>query len=224
MINSNSFNIKNYLNMYEKYKPKTKKKVFKIFNSMSEYSTFNTKFKPINHISEGYITSTHYKTSSNTKNIENRNKDNNMNIMTSTYIDIKSNQIKKTPFYNSSYTKSTSNFLNDKNKVNIKYSPTQTNESENFKVFKAVKNSWYFPKIVNNKKQNKIAKTRNIYPQNIEALPVTYKDKYISSVFDSTKVLDKYNTRKELELDIDNDLKSFQRTKSKNIINGIERI
>ena len=220
MINSNSFNIKNYLNMYEKYKPKTKKKVFKIFNSMSEYSTFNTKFKPINHISEGYITSTHYKTSSNTKNIENRNKDNNnMNIMTSTYIDIKSNQIKKTPFYNSSYTKSTSNFINDKNKVNIKYSPTQTNESENFKVFKAVKNiknSWYFSKIVNNKKQNKIAKTRNIYPQNIEALPVTYKDKYISSVFDSTKVLDKYNTRKELELDIDNDLKSFQ-IKTKNI-------
>ena len=70
MINSNKFNIKNYLNLYEKYKHKKNKKAFNVFNSMSQYSTYNTKFKPLNQTSEGCITSTHYKTSSMSKNFD----------------------------------------------------------------------------------------------------------------------------------------------------------
>ena len=50
---------------------------------------------------------------------------------------------------------------------------------------------------------------RNVYPKNIESLPIAYKDKYISSVFDSTNVLNNYNSRKELQLDIDNNLREF---------------
>jgi len=229
MINSNKFNIKNYLNLYEKYKQKKNKKPFNVFNSMSQYSTYNTKFKPLNQTSEGCITSTHYKTSSMSKNFDKGMEGkNHINKMTSTYINNKSDKIKEMPLYNLPYTKSTSNFINNRNIFNTKYSPTQTNESESFNVFKAVKNikkSLYFPKIVNEKTPRKKSITRNIYPQNIEPLPVTFKDKYISTVFDSTKVLDNYNSRKELELDADNDLKSFPlKTKTvalKNVLIGL---
>ena len=213
MINLNKFNIKNYLNLYEKYKHKKNKKAFKAFNSMSQYSTYNTKFKPLNQTSEGCITSTHYKTSSMAKNFDKGiTGKNNINIMTSTYVDNKSDMTKELPFYNLPYTKSTSNFINNRNTFNTKYSPTQTNESESFNIFKAVKNikkSLYFPKIVNNKTPRKKSITRNIFPQKKESLPVNFKAQYISTVFDSAKILDNYNSRKELELDRDNDLKAF---------------
>ena len=213
MINLNKFNIKNYLNLYEKYKHKKNKKAFKAFNSMSQYSTYNTKFKPLNQTSEGCITSTHYKTSSMAKNFDKGiTGKNNINIMTSTYVDNKSDMTKELPFYNLPYTKSTSNFINNRNTFNTKYSPTQTNESESFNIFKAVKNikkSLYFPKIVNNKTPRKKSITRNIFLQKKESLPVNFKAQYISTVFDSAKILDNYNSRKELELDRDNDLKAF---------------
>ena len=213
-MNSNTFDIKNYLNLYEKLKPQKSKnkKSYKILNSVSKLSTFDTKFKPANLPSEGIVTSTNYKTSSLDKNFgKGLNMKKNFNIMTSTYIGNNNSKIKDLSFYKFPYTKSSNNFIYNRNKFEQKYAPTQTNESFNvFKVVKEIKKSLQFPKIVNNShSKNKKAQIRNVYPKNIENLPIAYKDKYISSVFDSTNVLNNYNSRKELQLDIDNDLKGF---------------
>ena len=213
-MNSNTFDIKNYLNLYEKLKPQKSKnkKSYKILNSVSKLSTFDTKFKPANLPSEGIVTSTNYKTSSLDKNFgKGLNMKKNFNIMTSTYIGNNNSKIKDLSFYKFPYTKSSNNFIYNRNKFEQKYAPTQTNESFNvFKVVKEIKKSLQFPKIVNNShSKNKKAQIRNVYPKNIENLPIAYKDKYISSIFDSTNVLNNYNSRKELQLDIDNDLKGF---------------
>ena len=213
-MNSNSFDIKNYLNIYEKLKPQKSKnkKSYKILNSVSKFSTFDTKFKPANYPSEGIITSTNYKTSSLDKNFgKGINMKKNVNIMTSTYIGNNNHQVKDLSVYKFPYTKSSNNFIYNRNKIEKKYSPTQTNnESFNvFKVVKEIKKSLQFPKIVNNNSKNKKLQMRNVYPKNIESLPIAYKDKYISSVFDSTNVLNNYNSRKELQLDIDNNLREF---------------
>ena len=212
-MNSNTFDIKNYLNLYEKLKPQKSKnkKSYKILNSVSKLSTFDTKFKPANLPSEGIVTSTNYKTSSLDKNFgKGLNMKKNFNIMTSTYIGNNNSKIKDLSFYKFPYTKSSNNFIYNRNKIEKKYSPTQTNESFNvFKVVKEIKKSLQFPKIVNNNSKNKKFQMRNVYPKNIESLPIAYKDKYISSVFDSTNVLNNYNSRKELQLDIDNNLREF---------------
>ena len=217
-MNPNKFDIKNYLKLYEKLKPQKSKnkKSYNILNSASKYSTFDTKFKPANYQSEGIVTSTNYKTSSMDKNFgKGLNGKKNLNIMTSTYIGNNNNKIKDLSFYKFSNTKSTNNFINHRNKIS-QYSPTQTNDNINiFKVVKEIKNSLKFPNI-NNKNQNKQIQKRNVYPKNFENFPIAYKDKYIFSVYDSTNVLNNYNSRKEMELDKDNDLKAFP-VKTKNV-------
>ena len=185
-INSNTFDIKNYLNFCEKYKPEKNKNKnsFNKLNSVSKFSTFDSKFKPVNFSSEGIATSTNYKTSSMNKNFGKGLKwKKNLNIMTSTYIGNNNNKLKNTSLSNFPYTKSTSNFSYNRNNL-YKYSPTQTNESFNvFKVVKEIKKSYQFPKIINNQKQNKKILIRNIYPENIEKMPIAYKDKYLPSVY-----------------------------------------
>ena len=217
-MNSNNFDIKHYLNVVEKLKPKKSKnqKSFNIFNSASKYSSFDTKFKPLNFNTEGCITSTNYKTSSMDKNFGKGIRKKAGNIMTSTYVGNNKNKMKEASFYKYPYTKSTSNFIYNRNNF-PNYSPTQTNESFNvFKAVKEIKKSLQFPKINNKKAESKKIQIRNVYPTNEENLPLAYKDKYISSVFDSTNVLNNYHNRKELELDIDNNLKAFP-IKTKNV-------
>ena len=216
-MNSNNFDIKHYLNVIEKLKPKKSKnqKSFNI-NSASKYSSFDTKFKPLNFNTEGCITSTNYKTSSMDKNFGKGIRKKAGNIMTSTYVGNNKNKMKEASFYKFPYTKSTSNFIYNRNNF-PNYSPTQTNESFNvFKAVKEIKKSLQFPKINNKKAESKKIQIRNVYPTNEENLPLAYKDKYISSVFDSTNVLNNYHSRKELELDIDNNLKAFP-IKTKNV-------
>ena len=216
-MNSNNFDIKHYLNVVEKLKPKKSKnqKSFNI-NSASKYSSFDTKFKPLNFNTEGCITSTNYKTSSMDKNFGKGIRKKAGNIMTSTYVGNNKNKMKEASFYKFPYTKSTSNFIYNRNNF-PNYSPTQTNESFNvFKAVKEIKRSLQFPKINNKKAESKKIQIRNVYPTNEENLPLAYKDKYISSVFDSTNVLNNYHNRKELELDIDNNLKAFP-IKTKNV-------
>ena len=217
-MNSNNFDIKHYLNVVEKLKPKKSKnqKSFNILNSASKYSSFDTKFKPLNFNTEGCITSTNYKTSSMDKNFGKGIRKKAGNIMTSTYVGNNKNKMKEASFYKFPYTKSTSNFIYNRNNF-PNYSPTQTNESFNvFKAVKEIKKSLQFPKINNKKAESKKIQIRNVYPTNEENLPLAYKDKYISSVFDSTNVLNNYHNRKELELDIDNNLKAFP-IKTKNV-------
>ena len=76
-----------------------------------------------------------------------------LNIMTSTYIGKQTNEIKDSSFYQFPPTKSTTNFVYNRNNINNKkYSPNSTNENESFNVFKAVKEikkSFQFPKIIN---------------------------------------------------------------------------
>ncbi len=215
MISSEKFDIKNYLSLYEKYNPKKSRSKFNIYNSMTQFSTFNKKFKPVNIITEGNATSTNYKTASMDKNFSKNNKINeDINIMTSTYNSNQKNEIKDLSFYKFPSTKSTSNFVNNRNKFNNnKYSPSQTNENESFNVFKAVKEikkSCKFPKIINNKLNinNKIP-IRNAYPISTKNTHIVYKDKYLSSILDSKNVINNYNYRKELELETDNDIKLF---------------
>jgi len=214
MISSEKFDIKNYLSLYEKYNPKKSRSKFNIYNSMTQFSTFNKKFKPVNIITEGNATSTNYKTASMDKNFSKNNKiKEDINIMTSTYNSNQKNEIKDLSFYKFP-TKSTSNFVNNRNKFNNnKYSPSQTNENESFNVFKAVKEikkSCKFPKIINNKFNinNKIP-IRNAYPISTKNTHIVYKDKYLSSILDSKNVINNYNYRKELELETDNDIKLF---------------
>ena len=217
-MNSNNFDIKHYLNVVEKLKPKKSKnqKSFNILNSASKYSSFDTKFKPLNFNTEGCITSTNYKTSSMDKNFGKGIRKKAGNIMTSTYVGNNKNKMKEASFYKFPYTKSTSNFIYNRNNF-PNYSPTQTNENFNvFKAVKEIKKSIQFPKINNKKAESKKIQIRNVYPTNEENLPLAYKDKYISSVFDSTNVLNNYHSRKELELDIDNNLKAFP-IKTKNV-------
>ena len=200
-MNSNNFDIKHYLNVVEKLKPKKSKnqKSFNILNSASKYSSFDTKFKPLNFNTEGCITSTNYKTSSMDKNFGKGIRKKAGNIMTSTYVGNNKNKMKEASFYKFPYTKSTSNFIYNRNNF-PNYSPTQTNESFNvFKAVKEIKKSLQFPKINNKKAESKKIQIRNVYPTNEENLPLAYKDKYISSVFDSTNVLNNYHNRKELE-------------------------
>ena len=215
MISSEKFDIKNYLSLYEKYNPKKSRSKFNIYNSMTQFSTFNKKFKPVNIIKEGNATSTNYKTASMDKNFSKNNKINeDINIMTSTYNSNQKNEIKDLSFYKFPSTKPTSNFVNNRNKFNNnKYSPSQTNENESFNVFKAVKEikkSCKFPKIINNKLyiNNKIP-IRNAYPISTKNTHIVYKDKYLSSILDSKNVINNYNYRKELELETDNDIKLF---------------
>ena len=215
MISSEKFDIKNYLSLYEKYNPKKSRSKFNIYNSMTQFSTFNKKFKPVNIITEGNATSTNYKTASMDKNFSKNNKINeDINIMTSTYNSNQKNEIKDLSFYKFPSTKSTSNFVNNRNKFNNnKYSPSQTNENESFNVFKAVKEikkSCKFPKIINNKLNiNSKIPIKNAYPISTKNTHIVYKDKYLSSILDSKNVINNYNYRKELELETDNDIKLF---------------
>ena len=221
MMNQKSFDIKNYLNLYEQIKPKNKKAI-NIYNSRSQYSqysTFNTKYHPLNFGSEGCISSTNYKTSSMDKNFNKGIKGKNMlNIMTSTYNEYKDNIMKETTSYKNIYTKSSNNFSYNKNRFSQKYSPAQTKET-GFNVIKAVKEikkSFQFPKIINNKIQNKNIINRNKYPSNKVSYPIAFKEKYLSTIFDPAQVINNYNNRKDLELENENDLKSFP-IKTKNI-------
>jgi hypothetical protein len=86
---------------------------------------------------------------------------------------------------------------------------------------KEIKKSYQFPKIINNQKQNKKILIRNIYPENIEKMSIAYKDKYLPSVYDSTNVINNYNSRKELQLDIDNDIKAFSNKAKKVAVKNI---
>ena len=220
MMNSNKFDIKNYLNLYEKYQKKKSREQSNIYNSMTQFSTFNSKFKPINIKLDGNVTSTHYKTSSMDKDFPKNKKGNEkLNIMTSTYIVNKTNKIKDSSFYKFPPTKSSTNFVYNRNNNHNKYSPNSTNENESFNVFKAVKEikkSFQFPKIINHKSKNNRIHKRNVYPINNKNAPLAYKDKYISSVLDSKMVISNYNYRKEFELETDNDLRSFPIT-TKNV-------
>ena len=218
MMNSNNFDIKNYLNLYEKFQTKKSRKQFNIYNSMTQFSTFNTQFKPVNIITEGNVTSTNYKTSSMDKEFVKNKKNGNLNIMTSTYIERKNNKINDSSFYKFPSTKSSTNYVYNRNKLNNKYTQytsNQTSDNENFNVFKAVKEikkSFQFPKIFNNKSKKNQTHKRNIYPlndSNEKNLPLAFKDKYISSVLDSKKMINNYNNRKEFELETDNDIRAF---------------
>ena len=212
MVNSNNFDIKNYLNLYEKNQTKKSRKQFNIYNSMTQFSSFNTQFKPVNIITEENVTSTNYKTSSMDKEFVKNRKNENLNIMTSTYIDKKNNKINDSTFFKFPTTKSSTNFVYNRNTIKKKYSPNQTNNNESFNVFKAVKEikkSVQFPKLFNNKSKNNHIHKRNIYPTNDKNLPLAFKDKYISSVLDSKKVINNYNNRKEFELETDNDIRGF---------------
>ena len=153
MMNSNNFDIKNYLNLYEKFQTKKSRKQLNIHNSMTQFSTFNTHFKPGNVITEGNVTSTNYKTSSMDKEFVKKRKNDNLNIMTSTFIEKRNNKINDSSYFKFPSTKSSTNFVNNRNKINKKFKPNQTNnDNESFNVFKAVKEikkSFQFPKIFN---------------------------------------------------------------------------
>ena len=216
MMNSNNFDIKNYLNLYEKFQTKKSRKQLNIHNSMTQFSTFNTHFKPGNIITEGNVTSTNYKTSSMDKEFVKKRKNDNLNIMTSTFIEKRNNKINDSSYFKFPSTKSSTNFVNNRNKINKKFKPNQTNnDNESFNVFKAVKEikkSFQFPKIFNNNSKKIQIHERNIYPINDinnKDISLAFKDKYISSVLDSKKVLNNYNNRKQFELDIDNDIRAF---------------
>ena len=220
MMNSNNFDIKNYINLYKKYQKKKSREQSNIYNSMTQFSTFNSKFKPINIKLDGNVTSTHYKTSSMDKDFEKNKKVNEkLNIMTSTYIGKQTKEIKDSSFYQFPPTKSSTNFVYNRNNNHNRYSLNSTNENESFNVFKAVKEikkSFQFPKIINHKSKNNRIHKRNAYPINNKNVPLAYKDKYISSVLDSKMVISNYNYRKEFELETDNDLRSFPIT-TKNV-------
>ena len=216
MMNSNNFDIKNYLNLYEKFQTKKSRKQLNIHNSMTQFSTFNTHFKPGNIITEGNVTSTNYKTSSMDKEFVKKRKNDNLNIMTSTFIEKRNNKINDSSYFKFPSTKSSTNFVNNRNKINKKFKPNQTNnDNESFNVFKAVKEikkSFQFPKIFNNNPKKIQIHERNIYPINDinnKDISLAFKDKYISSVLDSKKVLNNYNNRKQFELDIDNNIRAF---------------
>ena len=229
MVISKNFNIKNYLNFFEQLKTPKIKKPFNLLNSIT---TFNTKSNLINYNTDGYISSTNYKTSSVDKyfnkgkatfhnNINNLKK---VNIMTSTFNE--SNNNKDLSFYNLPYTNSSSNFIiNSKFKTN--YSPIKSDENFNvFKAVKEIKKSLQFPKInntFNSKKKN--IKTRNYYPKESNNIPIAYKDKYLNTVLESTEVINNYNLRKELEFETDNDLTSFpKKTKDVSLKNVLIKL
>ena len=229
MVISKNFNIKNYLNFFEQLKTPKIKKPFNLLNSIT---TFNTKSNLINYNTDGYISSTNYKTSSVDKyfnkgkatfhnNINNIKK---VNIMTSTFNE--SNNNKDLSFYNIPYTNSSSNFIiNSKFKTN--YSPIKSDENFNvFKAVKEIKKSLQFPKInntFNSKKKN--IKTRNYYPKKSNNIPIAYKDKYLNTVLESTEVINNYNLRKELEFETDNDLTSFpKKTKDVSLKNVLIKL
>ena len=229
MVISKNFNIKNYLNFFEQLKAPKIKKPFNLLNSIT---TFNSKSNLINYNTEGYISSTNYKTSSVDKyfnkgkatfhnNINNLKK---VNIMTSTFNE--SNNNKDLSFYNIPYTNSSSNFIiNSKFKTN--YSPIKSDENFNvFKAVKEIKKSLQFPKInntFNSKKKN--IKTRNYYPKKSNNIPIAYKDKYLNTVLESTEVINNYNLRKELEFETDNDLTSFpKKTKDVSLKNVLIKL
>lgn len=229
MVISKNFNIKNYLNFFEQLKTPKIKKPFNLLNSIT---TFNTKSNLINYNTDGYISSTNYKTSSVDKyfnkgkatfhnNINNLKK---VNIMTSTFNE--SNNNKDLSFYNIPYTNSSSNFIiNSKFKTN--YSPIKSDENFNvFKAVKEIKKSLQFPKInntFNSKKKN--IKTRNYYPKKSNNIPIAYKDKYLNTVLESTEVINNYNLRKELEFETDNDLTSFpKKTKDVSLKNVLIKL
>ena len=229
MVISKNFNIKNYLNFFEQLKTPKIKKPFNLLNSIT---TFNKKSNLINYNTDGYISSTNYKTSSVDKyfnkgkatfhnNINNLKK---VNIMTSTFNE--SNNNKDLSFYNIPYTNSSSNFIiNSKFKTN--YSPIKSDENFNvFKAVKEIKKSLQFPKInntFNSKKKN--IKTRNYYPKKSNNIPIAYKDKYLNTVLESTEVINNYNLRKELEFETDNDLTSFpKKTKDVSLKNVLIKL
>ncbi len=229
MVISKNFNIKNYLNFFEQLKTPKIKKPFNLLNSIT---TFNTKSNLINYNTDGYISSTNYKTSSVDKyfnkgkatfhnNINNLKK---VNIMTSTFNE--SNNNKDLSFYNIPYTNSSSNFI-IKTKFKTNYSPIKSDENFNvFKAVKEIKKSLQFPKInntFNSKKKN--IKTRNYYPKKSNNIPIAYKDKYLNTVLESTEVINNYNLRKELEFETDNDLTSFpKKTKDVSLKNVLIKL
>ena len=229
MVISKNFNIKNYLNFFEQLKTPKIKKPFYLLNSIT---TFNTKSNLINYNTDGYISSTNYKTSSVDKyfnkgkatfhnNINNLKK---VNIMTSTFNE--SNNNKDLSFYNIPYTNSSSNVI-IKTKFKTNYSPIKSDENFNvFKAVKEIKKSLQFPKInntFNSKKKN--IKTRNYYPKKSNNIPIAYKDKYLNTVLESTEVINNYNLRKELEFETDNDLTSFpKKTKDVSLKNVLIKL
>ena len=232
MVVDKGFDIKNYLNILESRKNKNSRKL-NILNSTSQFSTFNSNLKPEKFIYNAYLTSTFDNKSSNKKfkkNIAsfstNLAKKNYINTSSSNNLDYKkTNKTDSNSYYNFLSTKNSTNLLY--NKINYKSRNSPTHVNENFNVFKAIKEikkSSQKPTIINIKKSpNKklfLTKIPNIYKNNPRA-PLAYSREYVDTVFDSKKVLNNYNFRKGLELDIPDDLNTFSSKKKEISVNNV---
>ena len=227
MIVDKGFDIRNYLNLVERGRSEKNKnlKKFSILNSTTQFSTFNSNQKPIY---DSYLS-----TFNNISKINKKFKKNGASFSTDLaikkYLNTASSNLDNKNNITTTHTNSYYNFLSTKNSSKLIYnkksnlskkSPTQSNENFNiFKAIKEIKKSTQMPNIINIKKTPHkklfVTKISNDNKNNSRP-PLSYSKAYIDTVFDSKKIINKYNFRKGLEIDPPEDLITFS-TKKKEI-------
>ena len=219
MIIDKDFDIKNYLNVIEKQKKNRNSKKFNILNATAQYTTFANAKKPNNKMYNAYLTSTFNNIPTTNKKFKKSNasfstdltKKNYIKTDTNTNLDYK-NYITNSNSYNFLSTKNTNNLLyNTKNNNLTKISPTQSNENFNiFKAIKEIKKTSQKPNIINYKKSsNKKLFITKIPSYNSQRPPIAYSKEYLDTVFDSKKLINRFNFRKGLEMETPDNLHKF---------------
>ena len=240
MVVDKSFDVKNYLNLIEKdANLKNKYKNLNLY-STSQFSNFNFNDKKGNFIYNAYNTTSFNHSPVPNKKVKKTGtffspdlkKKKYIYTATTGYMDYNSTFKSNDSYYNSPYSKNSTNFVYNA-KSSSKYSGTQTDENFNMnKIIKEIKKSYKIPKLVIKKKSytNKaILKAnrssnneRNINNYNYERPPLAYKKEFFDTVCDSRKIINTYNMRKGLILDPPENLITFNKNKNnisvKNII------
>ena len=220
MIVDKGFDIRNYLNLLDKNKKYNK---INILNSTSQFSKFSNPKSPAKFNYDAYLTTTFNNIPSKNINFKKSGasfsfdltKKKYFNTESRTNFDFKNNRTNNSN-YNFLSTKNTSNLMYGRKTKGKKYCSTESNENFNvFKAIKEIKKNSQIPNITNIKKSpnRKFFITKINNNKIKQKAPLAYSNEYIDIVFDSKKLINKFNFRKGLELDPPEDLLTFSSKK-----------
>ena len=220
MIVDKGFDIRSYLNLLDKTKKSNK---FNVLNSTSQFSRFTNSKSPVKFNYDAYLTTTFNNIPSTNINFKKSaasfstdlTKNKYFNTEGRTNLDFKNNRTNNS---NNNFlsTKNTSNLMYNKKTKATKYYPTESNENFNiFKAIKEIKKNSQIPNISNIKKspKRKLFLTKIHNNKSKDRAPLAYSKEYADIVFDSKKLINKFNFRKGLELDPPEDLLTFSSKK-----------
>ena len=230
ILDDKQFDIKNFLNSIERFNIINKHKGRNILNMTSQYKTFNSIGYPSNYtMHNGYLKTFNTNIPTKNKTLKKtcasfstgltRQKQLNTTSC-STYMDYMHNNNMNT---NNNFlsTKNSNKLLHNRRNIFRKYKSTHSNDNFNvFKAIKEIKESSLFPNITN----PKISQSKQFFITNnneSKKSPLAYKKEYIDIVSDSRRVINDYNFRKGLNLEVPDKLMTFTSKKKEISIKNV---